>query len=183
VDSGPLWMNTQLDTYHTGSSRMIYEKGAYILEMLRVMLYESTQKNPEARFITMMRDFAQTYSGKNASTEDFQKMTEKYMGEPMGWFFDQWVYGMRIPSYSFSYQLSDAGEGKTNLEISLTQSDVDESFQGRLPLYIEVDSGLAYLGNINITGTKPAKLVISLPVRPKSAQLDPGHSILANIDQ
>jgi hypothetical protein len=183
VDAGPLWMNTQLDTYNAGSSRIIYEKGAYVIEMLRVMMYDTSTENPDARFITMMRDFTKTYAGKNASTDDFQKMVEKYMGEPMGWFFDQWVYGTRIPSYDFSYQLSEVENGQAKLEMTTTQSNVGESFQARLPLFAEIDGRLAYIGFVTTVGTKPVKSVVQLPISPSSIILDPGRSILAHINQ
>ncbi|MBN2318911.1 MAG: hypothetical protein JXR49_07530 [Acidobacteria bacterium] len=183
VDAGPLWMNTQLDTYRGGSSRIIYEKGAYVIEMLRVMMYDPSTKNPDARFITMMKDFMKTYAGKNASTGDFRKTVEKHIGEPMDWFFDQWVYGTRIPSYDFSYQISDAGDGKTKLDMTLTQSNVGESFRVHLPLYAQVEGGLAYLGTIKTVGTGPVKTTVQLPMRPNSVLLDPGRSILAHINQ
>ena len=183
VEAGPIWMNTQLDTYHGGSSRIIYEKAAYVIEMLRVMMYDTSMQNPDARFISMLRDFTKTYAGRNASTSDFQKMVEKYMGEPMDWFFDQWIYGTRIPSYNFSYQLSDAGNGKTNLEITLTQSGVGDSFQARLPLYAQVEGGMAYIGTVKAVGTDTVKTVVQLPIQPKAVLLDPGRSILGYINQ
>lgn len=183
VDAGPLWMNTQLDTYNAGSSRLIYDKGAYVIEMLRAMMYNSNRKNPDARFIIMMRDFAETYTGRNPSTDDFRKIVEKHMGEPMGWYFDQWVYGTAVPSIKFSYRMSDAGNGQTNVEVSATQSDVGRNFQTRLPLYAEFEDGPKYLGTANITGNNTLKATVKLNSKPKSIVLDPQHSILAIIDQ
>jgi hypothetical protein len=52
---------------------------------------------------------------------------------------DQWIYGSETPRYDFSYQLSDAADGKTELTMSLTQSDVSESFRMMLPLYAVID--------------------------------------------
>jgi aminopeptidase N len=59
----------------------------------------------------MMRDFAATYASKNASTEDFRKMVEKHSGQPMDWFFNEWVYGREVPHYDFRYNLKDGGDG------------------------------------------------------------------------
>jgi len=182
VDAGPVWLNAQLDAYEESSnSSLIYYKGTYIFEMLRAIMFDV--KTADKRFMDMVRDFAATYAGKNASTEDFRRIVEKHAGEPMDWFFDQWVYGTDIPSYKFSYKVSDTADGQTDLSMTITQSDVPESFKMRLPVYATVNGSLRRLGVIRVAGTKPYTVSIKLPVRPEKVQLDPEHSILAHIDQ
>lgn len=178
VDAGPIWLNTQI-----GSSSLIYSKGAYVMEMLRVMMYDLRIKNPDGRFIAMMQDFARSYAGKNASTEDFRKIVEKHIGEPMQWFFNQWVYGMTIPTYDFNYTLADTGDGQTELTMTITQSNVGESFRMRLPVYIAFQDEMRYLGTVSAVGTKPQKTSVKLAIRPERVILDPGQSILAEIRQ
>ena len=180
VDAGPIWLNEQLGDYEESmNTRLIYEKGAYVMEMLRVLMYDPTQKNADGRFIAMMRDFIKTYAGQNASTEDFQKIVEKHTGEPMDWFFHQWVYGTSIPSYEFSYQLADAGSGQTEIAMTITQSEVPNSFKMKLPVYVVVQGQMRFLGTVGVEGTKPIKTSIKIPLRPDGVVLDPGHSILA----
>jgi hypothetical protein len=181
VDAGPIWLNDQLDDQSQGNSRLIYHKGAYVLEMLRAIMYEA--KNGDNRFLAMMRDFAKTHAAQNPSTQDFQRIVEKHMGEPMDWYFKQWVYGSEIPTYDFSYKLSDAGSGQTELALTITQSGVSEDFRMRLPVYVTISGSQRYLGTIQVTGTKPYSTGIKLPLRPEKITLDPGHSILANIRQ
>src|SRR5256885_1586902 len=55
---------------------MTYEKGAWVLHMLRNMLLNTRTMN-EDRFQTMMSTFYETYRGKRASTVDFQRIVEK----------------------------------------------------------------------------------------------------------
>ncbi|MBN1568211.1 MAG: hypothetical protein JXA73_10215 [Acidobacteria bacterium] len=182
VDAGPIWLNDQLnDRYQGRNSGLIYYKGAYVLEMLRATMYDS--KNADNRFLAMMRDYAKTYAGQNASTEDFQRIVEKHMGESMEWFFNQWVYGVEIPSYDFKYQLTDAGGGQTDLSMTITQSRVSENFRMRLPLQCVINGSSRHLGTIQIIGTKPYTVNIKLPVRPEKVILDGERSILAEIHQ
>lgn len=182
VDAGPLWLNSQLDDKkESWNSNLIYYKGAYVLEMLRVFLYDS--KNKDNRFIDMMTDFAKSYAGQNASTQDFQRIVEKHLGEPMDWFFNQWVYGSEVPTYDFSYKLSDAGGGQTELEMTITQSHVSADFRMRLPIYTVVSGSNRYLGTIQISGAEPYTVKVKLPVKPEKVLLDPSHSILAEIRQ
>lgn len=180
VDAGPVWMNAQLAR---GNSALIYHKGAYIIEMLRTLMYDTRQQNPDARFIGMMRDFIATFTGKNASTDDFRKIVEKHTGQSMDWFFDQWVYGAITPRYDFSYQLSDAGGGQTELSVTIVQSEAPEGFRMQLPLYAVVNGQARYLGLIGVSGNKPVKSSLKLPLRPEKILLDPTRSILAEINQ
>jgi hypothetical protein len=101
----------------------------------------------------------------------------------MEWFFDEWVYGKDIPTYDFSYQLSNGDAGQTELAMSITQSRVPESFQMRLPVYASVKGDMRYLGLVPAEGTKPTKVSMKLPLRPDKVVLDPNHSILAEIHQ
>lgn len=185
VDAGAMWLNEQLNEYN--AERNAFDvtryKGGCIMEMLRVLMLDPSMKNPDSRFIAMMRDFTGTHAGENVSTEDFQKTVEKHAGRPMDWFFNEWVYGAETPSYEFSYHLANAEGGQTELSMSLTQSGVSESFQMALPVYQVVKGEQQFLRLIGVTGTKPAKTSIKLPARPDKILLDPERSILAEIHQ
>lgn len=61
----------------TGGSltrHLIYPKGAYILHMVRMMMWD--RKTGDHDFKELMQDFVKTYSGKAATTEDFKAMVE-----------------------------------------------------------------------------------------------------------
>jgi aminopeptidase N len=146
-------------------------------------MYDPKLKDPDERFIAMLHDFTSTFAGKTASTEDFRSVVEKHTGVPMEWFFEQWIYGAYTPTYNFSYQLSDAGEGQTEVSATLAQSHVPESFHMELPVYVMLKGEPQYLGRVSITGTKPLKTSVKLPFRPEKVLLDPNHSILAEINQ
>ena len=84
---------------------LVYPKGAYILHMIRMMMYNAADGG-DRRFKEMMTDFVQTHYNKDVSTEDFKKGVEKYMTRElnldgngsMDWFFNEWVYGTEMPS-------------------------------------------------------------------------------------
>ncbi|MGH9434124.1 MAG: M1 family aminopeptidase, partial [Terriglobia bacterium] len=140
VDVGPLWLNYQLNQYEAPrvSTTLIYDKGAYVLEMLRMLMENSRSPQPDAAFISMMKDFVSTFAGKNASTEDFHHIVVKHMGDNMDWFFNEWVYGTEVPHYDFKYQLGDGPSGKTLLHLDLTQSGVSPPFKMAVPLFVTI---------------------------------------------
>src|SRR5690348_12436640 len=84
-DLGPIWMGNRLASSLSpgGYATDIYNKGGYVLEMLRAMMFNSRSQNPDEEFKAMMQDFTKTYSGKAASTEDFKAMVEKHMMQHM----------------------------------------------------------------------------------------------------
>jgi len=183
VDVGPIWLGQQLPSYlEPGLYRiLVYEKGAYVLEMLRAMMLDAQSKNPNERFIATLHDFVSTYSGKNASTDDFRRVVEKHMGQPMDWFFNQWVYGTEIPQYEFNYQLKDAGQGKTELSMSVTQSGVSESFLMRVPVDAIINGQPRRLGLVSVKGSRTVTGKVMLPLRPEKVVLDAEKSILCTV--
>jgi hypothetical protein len=185
VDVGPLWLSLQLPAYLEGNLYLVlvYFKGAYVLEMLRALMEDPKLREPDQRFIEMMRDFAATYASKNASTEDFRKMVEKHFGQPMDWFFNEWVYGREVPHYDFHYNLKDAGGGKTILEYSVKQSDVSNEFTMRVPVYAHFSGQPRRLGFLAIQGPREVHGEVSLPLRPEKVTLDEFHSILCTVNQ
>ncbi|MEO6390214.1 MAG: M1 family aminopeptidase, partial [Pyrinomonadaceae bacterium] len=106
---GPVTQGYRLNSAKTGNvaRAMIYPKGAYILQMIRMMMLDHRDGTGDKQFILMMKDFVQSHLNQDASTEDFKAIVEKYMtpgmdvdkNKSMNWFFDEWVYGTDVPAY------------------------------------------------------------------------------------
>lgn len=185
VDVGPLWLNYQTNAYleEQNSTILIYEKGACVLEMLRTLMEDPKAPDPDARFIAMMQDYVSTYAGKNASTQDFKRIVEKHFGEPMDWFFNDWVYGTETPHYDLRYEIKNGDKGQTILSLSVTQSDVSDSFFMRVPVYVTLQGASHRLGFVSLKGSTTFKQDIRLGFRPEKVTLDDTHSILCTIKQ
>ena len=185
VDVGPLWLGLQLPSYLEGNLYrvLVYDKGAYVLEMLRVLLEDPRLQEPDQHFIETMRDFTATFASKNASTEDFRKIVEKHAGQPMEWFFNEWVYGRDVPHYDFHYTLEDGSDSKTILEYALKQSEVSNQFEMRVPVYMYVNGQPRRLGFFSVQGPQEVHGKVALPLRPEKVTLDEFHSILCTVNQ
>ena len=172
IDVGPVTMGFRLSTEKTGQDiyqNLVYPKGAYILHMVRMMMW--TPKEGDARFIDTMHDFLQTYRLKAASTEDFKATVEKHMSpkmdldrnQRMDWFFNQYVYGTDLPNYRFESEVTPSGEG-SRLHFKLTESGVGEDFKMLVPLYLELADGkVVELGAMTIHGSKTIDQTVQLP--------------------
>ena len=185
ADVAPLWLNLQADAHLEPEVRnaLVYDKGAYVLEMLRTLMEDSRAQDPNARFIDTMHDFVSTYAGKNASTEDFRRVVAKHINDPMDWFFNEWVYGTEVPTYQFSYDMKDAGAGKTTLHLALAQSGVSDSFFMKVPVYLWVQGNPHRLGLLGVKGSSTATADIPLSFRPDKVTLDEYHTVLAEEKQ
>ena len=181
VEVGPLCLNYQLNAKlePQNSTFLIYYKGAYVLEMLRMLLEDPRLPEPDARFMAMMHEFVTSFANRNASTADFQRIVEKQMGEPMDWFFNEWVYGTEVPEYDFKYALKPGDGGKTTLQLSLAQSGVSDQFESRVPVYVTVGGAARRLGFLKVKGSKSTQAETSLPVHPDKVTLDEYHDFLA----
>jgi len=185
-DAGPIWMGTRLNTHKTpGASRLIYSKGAYVLNMIRAIMWDP--KNGDQPFRTMMRDFVKTYSNNIASTEDFKKTVEKHMTPAMDlddngrmdWFFNQWVYGTEVPHYKFSYNLTPKEGGKFLLEGSLEQSGVSNGFKMLVPVYGEFEGKIYRIGTAKVEGNNTTSIKLLLPEQPKRIMINHFHDLLS----
>ncbi len=189
-DAGPLDLGWRLSTYRSPSGfRVMYSKGAYVLEMLRSMMREAGTPDADARFIAMMKDFVSTYTRKGPSSEDFQKVVERHMtpgmdvagSHKMDWFFDQWVRGTEVPRYRSDLAVKKEGD-KYRISGKVMQQGVSDRFFALVPLDLEFAKGKsARLGLLRMTGnaTVPVDVAIALPQEPKRALANLHGEVLA----
>ena len=168
-DAGPLWMGTRLISPRSESAyqQVTYAKGAYVLEMLRSIMY--SPDDHDKAFIAMMHDFVDSHREKPASTESFKSID---------WFFDEWVYGTEVPKYHFEYQLIPAEDGKVKLHMTLTQSEVDEHFVMLVPVFVDFGKGLVRIGQMGIAGNATRSSDVMLPANPKKVVLNAYKDVL-----
>lgn len=187
-DAGPLWMGLRLMTAKSEGAynRLVYPKGAYVLHMLRWLMFDP--KTGDQDFIDLMHDFVKTYSGRNASTEAFQRIVEKHMNGKldlngngsMNWFFREWVFGTDIPRYRLDYTLKPGQDGKFVFTGKITQSGVSDAFKMRVPLYMDFDGNVRHVGSIVIRGNQTTQeFQLILPKKPKRILMNANHDILA----
>lgn len=182
--AGPIWLGYRNNTgvrdndYFT----VIYQKGAWVLHMLRNMLVDlNTMK--EDRFRNMMRDFFQSYSGREASTADFRKVVERHAGMPMAWFFDQWVTGTAVPTYRWSWKGEAVEGGKYRIRLKVDQSGVPEDFQMHVPITIHFGEGKQARVRVQVKGSHCEPVVPMMPLEPRRVIFNDFESVLCETEE
>ena len=175
IDVGPVTMGYRLNSPKAGYSiarNLIYPKGAYILHMVRIMMW--TQQGGDKNFQATMKDLIQSHKLQAITTEDFKAAVERHMlpnmdldkNGKMDWFFDEYVYGTELPKYHFEGQATPNDKG-TLLHIKLTQSGVSDKFGMPVPVYLEFTNGRIHrVGSITINGNTTVDQSVQLPKLP-----------------
>jgi len=106
------------------SYSMVYQKGAWVLHMLRHVIGDET-------FFQSLAAYRDEYEFSTASTEDFQGIVENVWGQDLEWFFDQWIYGIGKPSYEWSWSATEIDE----FENSQVTVHIDQIQGSTIPIY------------------------------------------------
>jgi aminopeptidase N len=109
-------------------NRLVYQKGGWVLHMLRGQMGTDT-------FWTGIREYYRTYRNRNASTADLQRVMEQVSGQNLAWFFRQWLYRAGSPVVKGSWEYN---AGARQIEIELRQVQPGDVY--RLPLEIGITS-------------------------------------------
>jgi hypothetical protein len=165
-NAGPIWLGRRLaSTRSPLGYKAVYSKGIWVIHMLRGML-------PDGKFLEMIREFAQTYDGKTASTWDFQHVAEKYAGRKLDWFFDDWVFGTGVPEYALDYKVEAAGDAFI-IQGKIKQSKVPDDFAMPVPLYADDQ----FLGSVNV-GEDDGEFRFRVTKKPETVLMDPHREFL-----
>lgn len=175
-DAGPIWIGYRNPSYDV----IVYEKGAWIFQMLRAMMLDLRTMN-EDRFTATMRDYYALYRGKPATTEDFQRVVEEHVGIPMAWFFDEWVKGTAIPTYHVAWTSQATEGGKYVVRLRVTQEHVPADF--RMPVLVSVDLGNNRIGHfrVDVRGDQKEYTSPLLPGEPKVLTFNDLNGVLADV--
>ncbi|HKV72685.1 MAG TPA: M1 family aminopeptidase [Gemmatimonadales bacterium] len=181
-DVGPIWVGYRSSTFKVpwGYQTMVYEKGAWIFHMLRIMMLDTRTMN-EDRFTQTMKDYYQTFQGKAASTADFQSVVERHAGLPMDWFFDEWVKETKIPTYHVAWTNQAGDNNTTVIKFRISQDNVGPDFQ--MPVLVTADLGENRTARfrIMVRGGKTDYQSPALPAGAKKLVFNDLHSTLANV--
>src|SRR5438128_2785520 len=106
-----------LDDQSAAYQSIVFYKGAMVFRMLR----ETLGKN---EFDTLMRTFLDKFRGKNASIDEFERLTSQLAGQNMRYFFAQWIEGTGVPEFTVDYQIIRTRAGKFR-----TRGTVKQNFE------------------------------------------------------
>jgi len=155
--------------------RVVYDKGALVLHMLRYLVGEDT-------FFAILRAYAESkHKYGTATTEDFRVVCEQVSGRDLDYFFQQWVYQPTIPDYHFGFDSFETDSGwVTDLQLKQVQS-VYPLFQTDIDVRFVSESDSTTIRLTNDRKTQNYRFV--LPYKPTECKLDPENWIVNQYTQ
>jgi tetratricopeptide (TPR) repeat protein len=162
---------SSLDDQSAAYQSIVFYKGAMVFRMLRETLGKE-------KFNQLLRNYLQQYRGKDASIDDFEKLTSQVAGESMRYFFAQWVEGTGVPEFNVEYQIIRTRTGHFR-----ARGTVRQNFENlRLPVELMLRSeGDTQTTTVRIEG-KSEDFDFDSNGQPVEVIVDPNNKILRMSD-
>ena len=136
-----------LDDQSAAYQSIIFYKGAMAFRMLRETLGRE-------KFNLLLRTYLDKFRDKNASIDDFERLTSQITGQNMRYFFAQWVEGTGVPEFTVDYQIIRTRSGKFR-----TRGTVKQNFEA---LHMPVELMLRAEGDTQTTTVRLSRLDLIL---------------------
>jgi aminopeptidase N len=164
-----------IDSVEADPNRLLnensYEKGSFVLRMLRDEVGDSAFFSGIRRYYTLRRH-------GNAMTQDLQAALEETSGRALAWFFDQWLRraGWAELRTSFAW---DGTTGRVTLQVD--QGARFGSFRLTLPVEVVDASGARQRVRVPVEARESQTVVLpgTFTAAPVSVRCDPGYTLLA----
>lgn len=164
-------VHENLDDMAKVTTPMTYQKGGWVLHMLR-------QRLGDDRFWTGIRAYYQRFMNGTASTTDFRRAMESASGDNLAPFFEQWLYRGGVPRLSGVWSWDAAARAVT---VDLEQTQPGPPFQVAVEVAVQVAGATTAVERIGISGAK-AHAVFHAEREPSALVADPNVKLLASID-
>jgi len=144
------------------TSAMTYQKGSWVLHMLR-------QRLGDDRFWTGVREYYAQHRDGSASTTDFRQAMERASGQDLSGFFQQWLYRGGVPRLEGTWHW----DARTRqIVIELRQVQPAPPFNLPLEVGIEAPGARTRVERLDLTGATQ-RFTIPAEQAPSAVILDP----------
>ena len=136
MPDGSVYVQDISNVWRIFDGRLSYNKGAMVLNMLRLKL-------GDADFFQAIRNYLDDFRFQYALTADLRQEFESQSGQNLTEFFNDWVYGEGYPTYIIA--VTRTGAGTYDVQVNQTTSDASvDFFEMPLPFKFTDNSGNVY---------------------------------------
>ncbi len=166
-------INSENEIFNSARS---YKKGAIVLHMLRGITGDD-------KFFRILKEYLAEpgLSYSSATTEDFERITERVTGQDLRYFFNEWIYGENFPAYSIEWSYKADVNGTYLISISIVQSVNSNPRYFTMPLQFLITSANGTLLKTVYNNAQSQTFQIRVGSKPVSIQFDPDNWVLKNV--
>ena len=196
MTAGPVTLGTRLSSSHfpNGYEVISYERGVWLLHMLRNMLIDADHKTGQASntsltndpFIRTLRKVRTQYADRTLSTREFIHAFEEELPRPLwhenkqslDWFYDNWLSGTAIPRIGLNDVKFDAKSGAGVVVTGkITQKEASDNMVTLVPIYAVIAGKNKLIGQVFADDVETS-FRLTAPVGTRKVVLDPNHTLL-----
>lgn len=160
-------IDTRITDYPNLLSPHVYQRGSWVLHMLRHEVGDDA-------FWNGIRTYYQQYRNANALTSDFRQVMEEVSGKSLGTFFSQWLEEENLPELTGQWSYHSTQNAVT---VSLEQVQPGPLFDFTLEIALYDDAGQPLIQRVRIN-QKSAKIGFPVSFKPVKLELDPQVKLL-----
>jgi peptidase M1-like protein len=147
---------------------IVYDKGAYVLHMLRGIVGEDS-------FRRAMTKFLESHRFEKVGTDDLQSALEAESGLDLAPYFRQWIFGTALPRLRYSYKTARAGATlRTTIEVSA------ENVPGPIPLELGVTHQIGRAVLHVMLPPQGGRYSVDTPTEPRKVEINADRGVLAS---
>ena len=148
---------------------VVYDKGAYILHMLRQVVGDQA-------FRQALTTFQAEHRFAKAGTEHLESALERASGRDLSAYFREWVYGTRLPQLRLAHRTEPGASGfRTLVEVAATD------LPGTVPLEIAVVHGAGRETRTVMLEPGGGRFTVETTARPRKVELNADRDLLVTV--
>jgi len=158
-------------------NKIVYDKGSWVLHMLRHILGDDVFFDVLKNYVSDMR-----WQYGSVSTANFKTICEEKSGLDLSPFFEQWLYHPYYPIYKYSWSSLFSGTTEYTVVLQLDQIQNTTLYQMPIDVWIGFQDG----SDTTIVVQNDAwqqTYSLKFPKKPVDVQLDPQHWILREVNR
>jgi aminopeptidase N len=172
TDEGPLNLGHRLG-HVKGDAQIyravVYDKGAYVLHMLRQVVGDQA-------FRAGLMAFQSEHRFAKAGTRNLQEVLQRASGRDLSAYFREWVYGTRLPQLRLAHRTEAGASGfRTTVDVRATD------LPGAVPLEIAVVYGSGRETRIVSLEPGGGLFTVETPGRPRRVELNADRDLLLTV--
>jgi aminopeptidase N len=154
-------------------SYLAYDKGGWVLHMLRAQLGEELYRRS-------IKTYLERHALGSVVTEDLNRVIEELSGRSFDQFFDQWVYHGGQPELEVAYSW-DARAKLAKVSVKQNQRIGDDVFLFNFPLTVRFKTKAGTLDKAVTVKQKAEDFYFALDEAPVSVRIDPEYTVLSRV--
>jgi len=153
-----------------------YAKGAVVLHMLRGIVGKET-------FFNILRTYLEDpeLAYGVATTEDFQQIAEKVSGKDLDYFFQEWIYGEKYPTYTVDWSYSQTSDQSYGVKLNIKQQANKKPSFFTMPVQIKIKTEKGDTLITVFNNQLQQEFDITLSAKPLLLYFDPENWIMKKV--